>query len=65
MQWMLLQQDQPEDSFISTGMKYGVRKFINCTAEALGMQLHLEGKGVIEVTYRNEKLLVPIDPRFY
>ena len=51
MQWMMLQQDQPEDFVIATGVQYSVRQFINWTAEALGMQLRWEGKGVNEVAY--------------
>jgi GDPmannose 4,6-dehydratase len=51
MQWMMLQQDQPEDFVIATGVQYSVRQFINWTAEALGMQLRWEGEGVDEVGY--------------
>ena len=51
MQWMMLQQDQPEDFVIATGVQYSVRQFINWTAEALGMQLRWEGTGVDEVGY--------------
>ena len=65
MQWMMLQQDKPEDFVIATGVQYSVRQFINWTAEALGMQLHWEGKGVNEVAYWNEKPVVRIDPRYF
>ncbi len=51
MQWMMLQQDQPEDFVIATGMQYSVRQFIKWTAEALGMQLRWEGEGINEVAY--------------
>ena len=51
MQWMMLQQDQPEDFVIATGVQYSVRQFINWTAEALGMQLRWVGEGVNEVAY--------------
>ncbi len=51
MQWMMLQQDKPEDFVIATGVQYSVRQFINWTAEALGMQLRWEGEGVNEVAY--------------
>ena len=51
MQWMMLQQEQPEDFVIATGVQYSVRQFINWTAEALGMQLRWEGEGVNEVAY--------------
>ncbi|WP_422623120.1 GDP-mannose 4,6-dehydratase [Rhodoferax sp.] len=51
MQWLMLQQDQPEDFVIATGKQYSVRQFITWTAEALGMQLRWEGEGVNEVAY--------------
>ena len=65
MQWMMLQQDQPEDFVIATGVQYSVRQFINWTAEALGMTLRWEGEGVNEVAYWNEKPVVRIDPRYF
>jgi GDPmannose 4,6-dehydratase len=65
MQWMMLQQDQPEDFVIATGVQYSVRQFINWTAEALGMKLRWEGEGVNEVAYWNEKPVVRIDPRYF
>jgi GDPmannose 4,6-dehydratase len=51
MQWMMLQQDQPEDFVIATGVQYSVRQFINWTAAELGMALRWEGEGVNEVAY--------------
>ena len=51
MQWLMLQQDHPEDFVIATGQQYSVRQFINWTAEALGMQLRWQGEGVNEVGY--------------
>ena len=65
MQWMMLQQEQPEDFVIATGVQYSVRQFINWTAEALGMQLRWEGEGVDEVGYWNDKPIVKIDPRYF
>lgn len=65
MQWMMLQQDRPEDFVIATGVQYTVRQFINWTAEALGMQLLWEGQGVNEVAYWNNKPIVKIDPRYF
>ncbi len=65
MQWMMLQQDQPEDFVIATGVQYSVRQFISWTAEALDMQLCWEGEGVNEVAYWNEKPVVRIDPRYF
>jgi GDPmannose 4,6-dehydratase len=65
MQWMMLQQEQPEDFVIATGVQYSVRQFIEWTAEELGMQLRWEGKGVNEVAYWNGKAIVRIDPRYF
>jgi GDPmannose 4,6-dehydratase len=65
MQWMMLQQDLPEDFVIATGVQYTVRQFINWTAEALGMALRWEGQGVKEVAYWNDKPIVRIDPRYF
>lgn len=51
MQWLMLQQETPEDFVIATGVQYSVRQFIEKTAAALGMQLQWEGTGVDEVGY--------------
>ena len=65
MQWMMLQQDQPEDFVIATGVQYSVRQFIKWTAAELRMQLRWEGEGVNEVAYWNDKPVVKIDPRYF
>lgn len=75
MQWLMLQQNQPEDFVIATGVQYSVRQFINWTAEALGMQLRWEGEGVNEKAYclnppstsnlTPNTPLVQIDPRYF
>jgi GDPmannose 4,6-dehydratase len=49
MQWMMLQQDQPEDFVIATGVQYSVREFITWSAAHLGITLRFEGEGVDEV----------------
>jgi len=48
MQWMMLQQDKPQDFVIATGVQYSVRDFITWTAAALGITLRFEGQGVDE-----------------
>jgi GDPmannose 4,6-dehydratase len=73
MQWMMLQQDQPEDFVIATGKQYSVRQFIEWTAAELGMQLRWEGKGVNEVGYLDScdlkldsaRPFIRIDPRYF
>ena len=49
MQWMMLQQDVPEDFVIATGVQYSVREFISWTANELGIELEFEGSGVDEI----------------
>jgi len=48
MQWMMLQQDEPEDFVIATGRQYSVRQFVNWAADELGLELAFEGAGVDE-----------------
>ena len=48
MQWMMLQQDKPQDFVIATGLQYSVREFITWTAAELGITLRFEGEGVDE-----------------
>ena len=48
MQWMMLQQDTPQDYVIATGHQYSVREFIQWTAAELGLTLRFEGSGVDE-----------------
>ena len=52
MQWMMLQQDKPDDFVIATGVQYSVRQFIEWSAAELGITLRFEGEGV------NEKAIV-------
>ena len=51
MQWLMLQQDQPEDFVIATGVQYSVRDFVNAAAKELGMNIRWEGTGIDEVGY--------------
>lgn len=49
MQWMMLQQDKPEDFVIATGKQYSVRQFVIWSAQALGIDLEFTGEGVDEI----------------
>ena len=49
MQWLMLQQDEPEDFVIATGVQYSVRDFVNAAVGELGVNLRWEGTGVDEV----------------
>ncbi|MEW6133618.1 MAG: GDP-mannose 4,6-dehydratase [Pseudomonadota bacterium] len=51
MQWLMLQQDKPEDFVIATGVQYSVRDFVNAAAKELGMEIRWEGQGVDEKGY--------------
>jgi GDPmannose 4,6-dehydratase len=66
MQWLMLQQDVPEDFVIATGVQYSVRDFVNAAAKELGMLIQWEGKGVNEKGYDfNGKCIVAVDPRYF
>lgn len=67
MQWLMLQQDHPEDFVIATGVQYSVRDFVNVAAKELGIQIRWEGKGADEKGYDNAsgKCIVQVDPRYF
>lgn len=77
MQWMMLQQDKPEDFVIATGMQYSVRQFIDMAAKELGVTLRFEGEGVNEqaivAAIEGNKapglsvgdVIVKVDPRYF
>lgn len=77
MQWMMLQQDQPEDFVIATGVQYSVREFIVKSAAQLGVTLTFEGQGVDEKAVVSAiagndapalkigDVIVKVDPRYF
>ncbi|MBT42236.1 MAG: GDP-mannose 4,6-dehydratase [Idiomarina sp.] len=77
MQWMMLQQEQPEDFVIATGVQYSVREFITWSAKELGITLRFEGEGVDEQgivaavegddapNVKVGDVLVKVDPRYF
>lgn len=77
MQWMMLQQDKPEDFVIATGVQLSVREFIGRSAKRLGIALKFEGKGLEEVglvtevsgtdapAVKSGDVLVRVDPRYF
>ena len=77
MQWMMLQQDQPEDFVIATGVQYSVRQFIEWSAAELGIRLRFEGEGVSEAAVVEAiegdlapalnvgDVIVRVDPRYF
>lgn len=66
MQWLMLQQDHPEDFVIATGKQYSVRDFINSAAEKLEIKLEWKGKGVDEKAYDSSgRCIITVDPRYF
>ena len=67
MQWMMLQQEQPEDFCIATGVQYSVRDFCNIAYEQLGGKIRWEGEGIDEKGYdaKTGKCIVAVDPRYF
>lgn len=65
-QWLILQQDKPEDFVIATGVQYSVREFIEKAAAHMDIEIHWEGEGVNEKGYdQNGNLIVAIDPAYF
>lgn len=66
MQWLMLQQEKPEDFVIATGIQYSVRDFVNAAAEELDIKITWAGSGVDEVgTDATGKQIVKVDPKYF
>jgi len=75
MQWLMLQQEKPEDFVIATGVQYSVRDFVNAAAAEIGMEIRWQGQGVEEKGFwvnrqsspsiAHEKPIVAVDPRYF
>ena len=66
MQWLMLQQEQPEDFVIATGVHYSVRDFVNAAARELCITIRWEGEGVDEKGYDSSgKCIVVVDHRYF
>jgi len=62
----MLQQEQPKDFVIATGVQHSVRDFVNAAAKELGMSISWQGTGVDEKGYdANGKCIVEVDPRYF
>ncbi len=66
-QWLMLQQDRPEDFVIATGKQYSVREFVERVGIRLGMPIAWRGEGVDEqgVDQRDGRVVVKVDPRYF
>jgi GDPmannose 4,6-dehydratase len=65
MQWLMLQQEAPEDFVIATGVQYSVRDFVNAAAQELDMKIEWQGEGVDETGSWDSKVIVRVDPRYF
>jgi GDPmannose 4,6-dehydratase len=67
MQWLMLQQDRPEDFCIATGVQYSVRDFVNFAWGHLGKSIRWEGSGINEKGYDQDsgKEIIAVDPRYF
>ena len=67
MQWLMLQQDKPEDFVIATGKQYSVRDFVNLAARELNLEITWKGSGVDEKGFdkKTSKQIVAVDPTYF
>lgn len=77
MQWIMLQQDEPDDFIVATGLQYSVREFVQWSAQELGIFLKFEGEGLNEVAIvdrvlgsnapavKQGNVIVRVDPRYF
>ena len=75
MQWMMLQQDKPDDFVIATGVQHSVREFVDLAARHVGIEVRWEGKGGkergvvadvgLEPNVKVGDVIVEVDPRYY
>jgi len=66
MQWLMLQQEQPEDFVIATGIQYSVRDFVNIAAKELNINITWQGEGVGETGVDdNGNVIVRVDARYF
>jgi GDPmannose 4,6-dehydratase len=66
MQWLMLQQSQPEDFVIATGEQHSVREFLEAAAEEVGSPLQWRGYGLEEQGYNAQgKCIVKVDPAYF
>jgi len=66
MQWLMLQQEEPEDYVIATGEQHSVREFVDCAAAELGITMTWQGEGVNETgTDQHGRVIDRVDPRYF
>lgn len=66
MQWLMMQQDNPEDYVIATGIQFSVREFVDKAASILGLNLTWKGEGVNEKAFDERgNIVVQVDPKYF
>ena len=67
VQWLMLQQEKPEDFVIATGEQYSVRDFVTAAAKELNIDISWKGTGVDEKGYntKTDKVIVAVDPKYF
>jgi len=67
MQWLMLQQDEPDDYVIATGEQHSVRELVELAAKELGISIKWEAEGVNErgINLANGRIIVAIDPEYF
>ncbi|WP_353572913.1 GDP-mannose 4,6-dehydratase [Candidatus Albibeggiatoa sp. nov. BB20] len=65
VQWLMLQQDEPDDYVIATGEQHSIREFVNLAAKYVGIQINWQGQGIDEKGYADEHCIVAVDPRYF
>lgn len=65
MQWMMLQQDTPEDYVIATGVQYSIKQFIDIASIKIGLEIKWSGDGLDEVGMHNNKVIIKVDPKYF
>ena len=65
--WLMLQQDQPDDYVIATGVQYSVRDFVDAAAPYFGMKIEWMGEGLNEVGYdwNTKRPVIKVDPKYF
>jgi GDPmannose 4,6-dehydratase len=67
MQWMMLQQEKPEDYVIATGVQHSVRDFVDAAAKEVGINIRWQGIGINEKGFdtKTGECIVEVDPRYF
>ncbi len=65
MQWLMLQQEVPEDYVIASGTQFSVRDFVFQAGKVIDMNIEWSGEGLDEVGYWGNRVIIKVDPRYF